>query len=291
LIQPWSDQYADVGHGIPVLAIHGASGGFDQGLYTTRIAFGNDMEDHYRIIAPSRFGYLATPMPSDGNATPAAQADAHAALLDALGIHDKVVTIGFSAGGLSSMQFAIKHPDRVAALILESTDSWKPSQLAGEEEQGFVANDLVMNTVLRSDFAMWTLTKVAREQMISILGVPSELQKAMTAPEQREMNEIMMIVLPVSERHAGIVSDGINHYKLERYALESIHVPTLIVDAKVVSTYLSSKYTAEHIPDAKLVAFVSGGHLLVGHGEDNRAAIKDSLIQQHSIESDLIDLH
>ena len=34
--------------------------------------------------APSRFGYLRTPLPSD--ASPAAQADAHSCLLDALGL-------------------------------------------------------------------------------------------------------------------------------------------------------------------------------------------------------------
>ena len=276
-------QYADVGHGIPVLMIHGAGGGFDQGLFTAKGALGDDdMADNYRVIAPSRFGYLGTPMPPDGDASPAAAADAHAALLDALGIHDKVVVIGTSAGALSSMQFAIKYPDRVSALVLEVPDSWKPPITDGSESaEQLMANDFIMNTVLKSDFIMWTFTKIAKDQMVSFLGATPELQKTMTADEQEQVDELMTMIFPVSERQAGIINEAINHQKLERYPLESIRAPTLVIDAKDVSTFPGSKYTAENMPNARLVAFETGGHMLIGHGEDTRAAIKDFLKQQY----------
>jgi 2-hydroxy-6-oxonona-2,4-dienedioate hydrolase len=274
-------QYADVGHGTPVLAIHGAGGGFDQGLFTAKGAFGDDMADNYRVIAPSRFGYLGTPMPADGDASPAASAESHAALLDALGINDKVVVMGISAGALSSMQFAIKYPDRVSALVLEVPDSWKPPITDGSETEQLMANDFIMNTVLKSDFIMWTFTKVAKDQMVSFLGATPELQKTMTPDEQKQVDELMTMIFPVSERQTGIINEGINHQKLERYPLENIHAPTLVIDAKDVSTFPGSKYTAENIPNAKLVAFETGGHMLIGHGEDTRAAIKDFLKQQH----------
>ena len=73
-------EYADVGDGMPLLSIHGAGGGYDQGLLIAEALFG----DGFRVIAPSRFGYLRTPVPRD--ASPAAQADADAALLDVLGL-------------------------------------------------------------------------------------------------------------------------------------------------------------------------------------------------------------
>ena len=104
-------EYAREGEGEPALVIHGAGGGYDQGLSIGRdtLGFGYDM------IAPSRFGYLRTPLRDD--VTPAAQADAHAALLDALGI-DQVVVLAASAGAPSAIELALRHPERVRSMIL-----------------------------------------------------------------------------------------------------------------------------------------------------------------------------
>ena len=148
-----------------------------------------------------------------------------------------------------------------------------------------MANDFVMNTVLKSDFIMWTFTKVAKDQMVSFLGATPELQKKMTSDEQKQVDELMTMIFPVSERLAGIVNEEINHLKLERYPLDNISAPTLVIDAKDVSTFPGSKYTAENIPNAKLIAFETGGHMLIGHGEDTRAAIKEFLKQHLLMET------
>ena len=73
-------EYATFGDGPAVLVVHGAGGGYDQGVLVAK-AFGGD---GFRWIIPSRFGYLRTPLPADAS-TPA-QADAFADLLDALAI-------------------------------------------------------------------------------------------------------------------------------------------------------------------------------------------------------------
>ena len=84
-------EYGIIGDGPPVLAVHGAGGGFDQGL-----DFGAALASRgLRVIAMSRFGYLRTPLPADASA--AAQADAHACLLDALNI-PRAAILGASAG-------------------------------------------------------------------------------------------------------------------------------------------------------------------------------------------------
>jgi hypothetical protein len=70
-------EYAEAGSGPAVLVMHGAGGGFDQGMeFAEPIA-----KRGFRVVAMSRFGYLRTAMPVD--ASSAAQADAHLALMDA----------------------------------------------------------------------------------------------------------------------------------------------------------------------------------------------------------------
>jgi hypothetical protein len=51
-------EYAEKGAGIPLLSIHGAGGGYDQGLANVADLVGDD----FRVIAPTRFGYLGTPL-------------------------------------------------------------------------------------------------------------------------------------------------------------------------------------------------------------------------------------
>lgn len=112
-------EYRETGTGVPLLAVHGSGGGHDQGM-----AFAAGLASHgIRIIAMSRFGYLRTPMPADASA--AAQADPHVCLLDALGI-PKAAVMGGSAGAPSALQMAIRHPDRVSALLLLVPLTYKP---------------------------------------------------------------------------------------------------------------------------------------------------------------------
>ena len=106
-----SIEYQEAGTGVPLLAVHGMGGGYDRGL-----ALGAPLaKQGVRVIAMSRFGYLRTPMPIDASSE--AQAEAYMCLLDALGIKQAAV-MGYSAGAPSALQLAIRHPDRVSALVL-----------------------------------------------------------------------------------------------------------------------------------------------------------------------------
>src|SRR5512135_2380014 len=113
-------EYAEKGAGVPLLSIHGAGGGYDQGLDNAVDLVG----ENFRIIAPSRFGYLGAGIPSDTSS--ATQADAFAALLNTLRIR-RAVVVGVSAGARSAVEFALRHPDSVSALILIVPGTYAPT--------------------------------------------------------------------------------------------------------------------------------------------------------------------
>jgi len=109
-------EYAEFGEGPAVLALHGAMGGHDQGLILARSAGFTG----FRAIAPSRPGYLGTPLTS--GRTPEEQADLYAALLEAAGVRTAAV-VAVSGGGPSALQLALRHPGRCRALVLISAAS------------------------------------------------------------------------------------------------------------------------------------------------------------------------
>jgi 2-hydroxy-6-oxonona-2,4-dienedioate hydrolase len=261
------------GDGVPLLMIHGSGGGHDQGM-----AFEGALAQHgIRVIAMSRFGYLRTPRPAD--ASPEAQADAHVCLLDALGI-SKAAVMGVSAGGPSAMQTAIRHPQRVSALVLVVPIAYKPSTVMESAPPVSDDKDALLLRLLGSDFLFWAALQVARDPLIRhVLATPPEQVAAASEAERARVNDLAERILPVSSRAAGLRDDTRLGKGLRPYALASVRVPTLVVSARDdgFGTYAAAKYTASRITGATFVGLDKGGHLLVGHDEAVRSQIVELL--------------
>lgn len=262
-------EYAVRGEGVPLLSIHGAGGGFDQGLDNVDGLIGAG----FRVIAPSRFGYLKTPISKDSS--PAAQADAHAALLDTLGI-ERVAVVGISAGARSALELALRHPQRVSALMLIVPGTYAPtSPVMIEPSRGSRFAFWIVNH--GGDFAWWAAEKIAPSMLIRFLGVRPELV-ARAAPEQRaRVLRIMNSVQPLSMRFAGINIDS--QPALHELPLDKIAAPTLVVSARddLFNTSPAAEYAASRIPGAKLVIYETGGHLLVGREEETKDLVQEFL--------------
>jgi 2-hydroxy-6-oxonona-2,4-dienedioate hydrolase len=264
----------EAGVGLPLLIIHGSGGGHDQGMAWAKPL----VQQGVRVIAMSRFGYLRTPRPAD--ASPQAQADAHICLLDALGIK-KASVMGVSAGGPSAMQTAIRHPDRVSALVLVVPITYKPNAVPDSAPPVSDQKDEMLLRLLGSDFLFWAGLKLARDPLIRhVLATPPEQVTVAKEKERARVNEMADRILPVSTRAAGLRDDTRLGKGLGSYALEAIRVPTLVVSARDdgFGTYAGAEYTAKRIPNAKFIGFDDGGHLLVGHDESVQAEILKTLV-------------
>ena len=240
-------EYGEQGRGRPVLVLHGAGGGYDQGLLVAHALRGD-----FRVIAPSRFGYLGTPIPEDGSL--AAQAMAYACLLDALKI-DRVAVVAGSAGGPSALQFALRYPDRVDALVLVSAISTlRPIR---EETGGPSSAQL-------SDFAYWLAVTFQPNAVLKVLGIPGESLRHLSKTEYDRMLVALRTMQPMSRRLPGMNHDAIEQGKPEAAALpiEKITAPTLVVHATddALIPFAQGRHSADHIPGARLLSVEHGGH-------------------------------
>jgi 2-hydroxy-6-oxonona-2,4-dienedioate hydrolase len=262
------------GQGIPLMMIHGSGGGHDQGMAWARPLVAKGV----RVIAMSRFGYLRTPRPID--ASPEAQADAHACLLDTLEIA-KAAVMGVSAGGPSALQMAIRHPERVSALILVVPIAYKPDTVANSAPPISDDEDSLLLRLLGSDFLFWTVLRMAPDSLVRhVLATPPEQVARASVSERDRVNDMAERILPVSVRASGLRDDTRLGKIIRPYALETIQAPTLVASARDdgFGTFAGAQYTASRIPRAKFIGFENGGHLLVGHDDEIQAEIVKLLV-------------
>jgi pimeloyl-ACP methyl ester carboxylesterase len=255
---PWGAvEYAEQGEGDPVLVVHGIFHTCVGGLFSVRDLFTNR-----RLIAPSRFGYLGSSVPRD--ATPAAQADAFAALLDALGIA-KIDVIALSAGATPALQLALRHPDKVMHLaVLVGNLPGSPTAVV----QPFSVK------LSNRQLPMWALKTFAPATMARLVSaVPKEF--VMTAADARFVAEFIDSLFPVM-RDGYDFDACVSNADVNDYNLEAIHVPTLIVHTKDdrLASHEASKRAAARIPGARFVSLESGGHLMLGQTK----IIRDELV-------------
>lgn len=259
-------EYAVRGEGPPVLLLHGAGGGYDQGFLLGRIAG----LDGFRQIAVSRFGYLRSPVPHD--ASVAAQAAAYTALLDHLSI-DRVVVVAGSAGGLSGLQFAHDFPERTSALVLISAVS--KVMPPGEQDASQIQ---MIQTIQRSDFLFWLASRVFQAQFLELLGLPPDVYSRLTPDERDLAHQMLDVMHPMSLRRIGSFREG-EQLPLDTAELRRIAAPTLILHAKDDSlvTYEHAEHAHRSIEQSTLVLFETGGHGLLADVSSIREQVSSFL--------------
>ncbi len=262
-------EYSTIGEGAPVLYIHGAGGGHDMGQLCVRQIGGK-----FFWICPSRFGYLRTPIPKV--ATFESQADAYAALLDHLGV-EKAAVIGLSQGGSSAILFALRHPDRCSALVLQSAVSKTFAKRP--------ISDRFFNSLFRIDFLFWIFSRIGKNKLIKEFGSdPAEINGPGPA-DRKFVDEVLSIFHPTSQRYPGIANDQKATLSNKQYDLDKIHQPTLILHAldDGLVPYEFATYAHERIPNSELITFQTGGHIFIALDQRFKEVITRFLTEHTSI--------
>ncbi|WP_407639272.1 alpha/beta fold hydrolase [Desulfarculus baarsii] len=250
------------GDGPVALVCHGGIGGVDQARV---IAAWLDPR-RYRILSVSRPGYLGTPLDSGRGFED--QADLFAALLDALDL-DKAAVIAASAGGPPAYAMAIRHPERVWALVAIDCVSgyYDMPETAGAIAQAIFTTDLGQKLLKKIGEArpdLFLKQIFQSEAYFTKSQLKAHLDYAMGSDEAKDFVRAFMNTMnPYATRKPGTDNDMVLMRQLTHLPVERIACPTLIVhgthDADV--KFYDGVYAHEHIVGSERFWIEEGSHL------------------------------
>jgi pimeloyl-ACP methyl ester carboxylesterase len=259
---------AAFGEGPVVLALHGAMGGYDQGLLLARTVGGPG----FRYLALSRPGYLSTSLAL--GRTPAEQADLYRDVLDALGIA-RTAVMAISGGGPSALQFAFAHGERCWGLVVISSVcsridvrlplSWQLLKLAAR------CGPLVAAMRRKAEMDP---ERAARR------SIPDAALRARTVGDPEVGPLLAALQLSTLDRMPRRLPGTENDIATTRgdlsLPLERVAVPTLVVHGTRDSAapFAQGRQMAARIPGAELLAIEGGEHVSIfTHRDEARARV------------------
>jgi pimeloyl-ACP methyl ester carboxylesterase len=260
-------EYSIRGEGPTVLVFHGTPGGYDQAMLIGSLL----AEDQFDVVAPSRPGYLRTPLAS--GQSPEQQADAMAALIDTMGI-PSVAVLASSSGTPAAIQFVLRHPDRVWALVLLSP----VTRFASDRQLSRTELGRLVTDRFAGDFGAWVAIEVAEKDPQRMVRLILEAEHEATGAQQEALVDYVVndadqlewfrtlvgTFVPPSVREAGLRNDLQQIRALAELPFEQIGVPTLIVHgtADKLVPLSGVEAMAGRIPGATFYAVEGAGHLV-----------------------------
>jgi pimeloyl-ACP methyl ester carboxylesterase len=177
--------------------------------------------------------------------------------------------IGGSAGALPALAFAIRHPDRCAALAPIVPAAYAPNRPQQEPLSPLAA--AIIEHGLKSDFLFWLGLKTAeRSMMATLLATDPDIIVHASAAEQARARAILWNILPVSARADGLRNDAFQTAHAQAMALDRITAPTLTISLEDdrFGAYAAARHIAANIRGARFVSYPTGGHIWIGHDRD-----------------------
>lgn len=230
----------DQGEGHPVVFAHGFP--LDHSMW---LAQADALADRYRTIAFDLRGF------GDSDVTPgvvsiAQLADDLAAALDALSIAEPVTFVGLSMGGYVAFQFALRHPARLARLVLCDTRS-----IADAPEAAQNRHKLAQQAIDEGPQVVW---QAMRDKLFAPRSLKSQ-QELVDAFEQ--------VVLRSDPEGLAAALRGMAARPDVTPELGKIAVPTLVLvgEQDAISAPAEMKRIAAAIPESRFQVIRDAGHM------------------------------
>jgi pimeloyl-ACP methyl ester carboxylesterase len=280
------------GEGPALLIIHGTPGGYDQAML-----WGSSLvEEDFEIIAPSRPGYLRTPL--SAGRRPAEQADTLAALIDTLGIPG-VAILASSSGARVAVEFAVRHPEKLWALVLVSAVTGEHEDLKSEAKPEGIGFPALAPDAFTNEIGGMLCLEEAERNPRRIIPLVLEAGDNRTAAERDSLASYVLddteqlewlksligTFVPFSARQPGLRNDVSQFRDPPDLPVEKITAPTLLIHgtADKIAPIAQAWKLASRIPGAVLYPVEGAGHLVeIGPGAAEVQKKIAQFLRQHS---------
>jgi len=247
----------DRGRGMPLVLVHGYP--LDHSMWQGQR---DGLSDTYRVMAPDLRGFGASEVTSD-TLTMEQMADDVAGILDAMHIEEPIVFCGLSMGGYVAWQFAFRHRQRLAKLILCDTRAIADS------------SEAATGRLKTAERVLAEGASVAAEALVPKLFAPA------TYSEQPQIVEATrQVILRTKPEGIAAALRGMAQRPDVTSRLAEIDVPALVICGQHdgISPSSEMRQIASQLPIARFVEITGAGHMApLERPEVVNAAIREFL--------------
>jgi pimeloyl-ACP methyl ester carboxylesterase len=231
------------GAGLPLVLLHGFP--LDHAMWDAQIV---SLARDFRVIAPDLRGFGASTL-TPGDVDEGVGMDRYAAdvlaAIDALGVVEPIVLVGFSMGGYAAWQVALNNPQRLRGLVLCDT------RAVGDTEEAAAGRHKMAQAVLDAGCAEPALAMLPK-----LLAPETHEQRPDVVAAVKDM------ILRQSPEAIAAAQRGMARRADVRGQLATIHCPCLgiVGTGDVISPAKEMREIIAAIPGARLEE-IPGGHM------------------------------
>lgn len=230
----------DQGQGTPLVLVHGYP--LDHTMWNGQLA---GLADACRVLAPDLRGFGKSDV-VPGTATMQQMADDIANLLDSLQVSEPVVFCGLSMGGYVAWQFALRHPRRLAKLILCDT------RAAADTPEAAAGRLSAAVKILASG------PQIAAEAIIPKLFAPATYERQTDLVEHTRQ-----VILHTDPQGIAAALRGMASREDVTARLPQITVPVLAIcgEHDKISPPAEMREFAQQLPNGRFLEISGAGHM------------------------------